>query len=588
MRWRLTLFYAGLMLVLVSGLGIFVYSQLDGFLIDSSANRLSYETAPKLSLGPAVKTETNTDTRALLQRLNTQIQTLNSQTIYATTYDANGQVVSADAGAALPQDQDTTTETSSNQFVSMKSPPAASQFEAARLANNYHYVEESNNSNRLVVLIIPVTIRQLVVPAPAPPPIDKKAQTGGPDVGATTVGVSSNNPSSSNVAQPSSPDEVAGFVVVAQPLFEADQILGQLRLILLLGATGTVIIILLLGLPVARFGLAPLKKMTLTAQRIAGGDLTQRVALKPLNARKSDKEAGGGIKGTDDEVRQLTVAFNQMLDRIEAAFSAQRRSEARTRRFVADASHELRTPLTTLGGSLDVLMMQAKNLPPQTQKFLNTMQREIDRLTRLVVNLLQLTRLDAGGTQVVHPEPVRLDTLIDQTFEGLSVLAGERHLNLENNKITGEGNTAALTEEVWVQADSDRLRQVLTNLIDNAIRYTAPDGTITLRAEYVSLPLTTTTNAVEKNWVKLEVADNGAGIPQNHLSHIFDRFYRADGARVGTGTNSNAGLGLSIVQAIIEAHGGQITVASEVGKGTIFTIYLPAATTSYRGLMERY
>lgn len=515
LRWRLTLFYAALLLILVTGLGVFVYFQLDHFLVDSSASRLSYQVQPKLNLPPQPKRDNSADNHPL-QRLNTQIRANlrsnnTSNPTYVATYNPQGQLV-------MPE---TTADAQSTAQPFQLSAPTLSQFESAKSTKDYHYVTDVAGQGRVVVLMLPVSNHDLN------PPL-----RGVPDL--------SNPPADSNV--------VVGFIVVAQALTETDAILSQLRLILLLGLAAALLLILLLGLPIAGLGLRPLKNMTATARRIAGGDLSQRVSLKPLR-KKSNREA------YDDEIRQLTVAFNQMLDQIEAAFAAQRRSEARTRQFVADASHELRSPLTTLGGSIDVLLMQAKNNPAQAEKLMQTMRREIDRISRLVVDLLQLTRLDANGSQSFQFEPVRLDTMVVQACEDFKVVAGAHQLIFEPK-------TAS---EVWVRGDADRLRQIFNNLLDNALRYTAPDGII-------KLSLSTESQAAS-GWAILQVQDNGVGIGAEHLPRIFDRFYRADPARART--TGNAGLGLSIIKAIVEAHAGSIEVQSQAGQGTTFTVRLP-------------
>lgn len=506
LRWRLTLFYAVLLLLLLAALGSFVYLQLEHFLIDTTASRLDYQVLARVAL-PRDKGRGPFDVPDSLQSLTTQLETLITNTTYAAIYNPQGQPVESNNSNNSAVAQPFTLPT-----------PTSGQFNSAAASTNfYYYSTELQGQGRVVVVIVPVNEGQLLQPRPNPPPN----------------------------APPFNRQRLAGFVVIAQPLTDADNILNQLKLILFLGSVGAIIIILLLGLPIARLGLRPLNRMTATARQIATGDLSGRVLL-----RRSDTRA------KQDEIAQLAVAFNQMLDQIETAFAALRQSETRTRRFVADASHELRSPLTTLGGSLDVLMMQAKNNPAQAEKLMTTMRREVDRMSRLVVDLLQLARLDADGSQSFEFVPLRLDKLAAEVCDDFQVVAGDHNLRCE----LGQG-------EVWVRGDADRLRQVLTNLIDNALRYTPADGTVAVSVK------TEQPKGSQKVKAVLQVRDSGVGIEAEHLPRIFDRFYRVDPARTRAG--GHAGLGLAIVQALVEAHGGTIEATSQPGQGTTFTIYLP-------------
>jgi two-component system OmpR family sensor kinase len=258
-----------------------------------------------------------------------------------------------------------------------------------------------------------------------------------------------------------------------------------------------------------------------------------------------------------DEVLQLGQSFNTMLDRIEEAFKAQQQSESRARRFAADASHEMRSPLTVIGGYLDVLLMGAKDDRAETERILLAMQRENNRLGRLVVDLLLLARIDANAGSVLRLQPVQLDEVAERAVANISLVAGERDV-----RAVVSGGQARVT------GDADQLYRVLTNLLDNAIRYTGPKGKITVAVEA----------DVEQGQVSVSVTDDGSGIPAEELPRIFDRFYRADPSR--TRDTGNAGLGLSICKSIVEAHGGCIGATSEPGRGTSVTFELPLHASS--------
>ncbi|WJW67864.1 ATP-binding protein [Candidatus Chlorohelix allophototropha] len=346
----------------------------------------------------------------------------------------------------------------------------------------------------------------------------------------------------------SQPGVPMGYVLLTASLKSAQDLLSETRFLLLVGLVGVAFLAVLAGNPLARLGLRPLKKITAIARHTRSTDFSQRV---PLPSGVSTKVS------SRDEVWQLATEFNAMLDKIEEAFTAQQLSEARMRQFVADASHELRSPLTIVGGYLEVLSMGAKNDPERAEHIIASMQMEIERLSHLVVDLLLLTRLEADGESVLKLVPVELEELLTRTLENTKMLAGERNLTLEVDP---------KTTPVWVRADADQLYRVLVNLIDNAVRYTEPQG-------HIRLALGLEKTATNEEWVTIRVSDDGCGIASEQLSHIFNRFYRADQSR--TRQTGNAGLGLAISKGIIEGHGGKIKVESTIGKGASFIILLP-------------
>jgi len=242
-----------------------------------------------------------------------------------------------------------------------------------------------------------------------------------------------------------------------------------------------------------------------------------------------------------DEVDRLAITFNEMLQRLENLFSTQQR-------FLADVSHELRTPLTIIRGNLALLK---QGDPAANEETLRTIDAESERMSRLLADLLLLAQSDAGAS-VSNRTPVELDTLLLDVYRQARVMAAARDGQL---KITlGE------EDQALVEGDPDRLKQLLLNLVDNAIKYT-PSGEVKLSL------------IKHDGQVGLRVADTGMGIPTEDLPHIFERFYRVDKAR--SREKGGTGLGLSIADWIAKAHGGFIQVESQPGKGSTFTIWLP-------------
>lgn len=261
--------------------------------------------------------------------------------------------------------------------------------------------------------------------------------------------------------------------------------------------------------------------------------------------------------GRQDEIGDLTMALNQTLERLETLFRTQQR-------FLADVSHELRTPLTTIRGNVD--LMRRMNVADES--FLNDIQAELERMTRLVNDLLLLARADVGGLPIER-KVVALDTLLLDVFRQISMLERQVDVILEE------------VDQVSVLGDADRLKQLMLNLAENAMKYTADGGSVCLGLSK------TATEA------HIKIADTGIGIAAEDLPYIFDRFYRVDKAR--TRVHGGSGLGLSIVKWIVDVHGGTMEVESEVSKGTTFYVTFPlwqgadksagngAATTSVRG-----
>jgi two-component system OmpR family sensor kinase len=311
----------------------------------------------------------------------------------------------------------------------------------------------------------------------------------------------------------------------------ADAILGQLGLYLVLGVLVGTIAGVCVVLWLTRIVLKPLDKMARTAEAIAGGDLNRRLRLP----------AGG------NEVARLGGAFDHMVDRLAANLQAQRR-------FVADASHELRTPLTSLEGLSEMLLMGADRGDGRAvQRMARSMHGEIGRMARLVSDLLTLSRLDSAAP--MQMAAVDAGKLLDNIAEQVTPLAEAREVRLD---VVREGNGPIL-----VFADPDRLKQVVLNLVDNALRYTPAAGEVRLSTGHDA-----TGN------VRIEVRDTGPGIAPEDIPYIFDRFYRGDPSRART--TGSTGLGLAIARSILQAHGGTIEVQSAPGSGACFIVTLPA------------
>jgi heavy metal sensor kinase len=296
------------------------------------------------------------------------------------------------------------------------------------------------------------------------------------------------------------------------------------RLLRVMIAVGFVALVLsfMVGSVIAGQALQPIDVISNAAKQItAADDLSKRIEYV----------------GPPDELGQLTTTFNATLERLERLFLVQRR-------FVADVSHELRTPLTTIQGNLD-LIKRMGNDPVS----LEAISSEVKRMTRLVGDLLLLAQADSGRLPL-RETLIDLDGLVLDVYKQTKLLATEVDLRIGD------------MQPVRVYGDSDRLRQLLLNLVTNAIKYTPAGGKVTLDL----------TNRDGYAW--LSVTDTGIGIPAEDLPHIFDRFYRVDKAR--DRKMGGFGLGLSIVGWIVEAHRGRITARSAVGKGSTFTVQLPA------------
>lgn len=290
---------------------------------------------------------------------------------------------------------------------------------------------------------------------------------------------------------------------------------------LLLGSYG--------GLLLANQALRPVDRITRAAGQIGAGDLSERVPLPPKM----------------DEIGRLATTFNHMIARLQAAFERQRQ-------FTSDASHELRTPLAVIRGDIEITLRRERT-PEEYQRALTSSLEEVIRLSRLVEDLLTLARADAGRTQL-RCEKISLDELSRKMVDYISPLAQQREQTLFYS---------APDEPVFINGDLQRLKQLLLNLLDNAIKYTEPSGTIELALKQ------------EGDQAVLQVKDTGRGIPPEDLPHIFDRFFR----RSRTTSDKRAsgfGLGLSIVKWIVDSHGGRVEATSEVGKGSIFTLRFPA------------
>ncbi|MCW2617547.1 MAG: Sensor protein, partial [Modestobacter sp.] len=294
-----------------------------------------------------------------------------------------------------------------------------------------------------------------------------------------------------------------------------------------------------------RNSLRPLQEVEHTAQAIAAGDLSRRV---PVGDERT-------------EVGRLSAALNGMLGRIESSFRAQqaseeqaRASEGRMRRFVADASHELRTPLTSIRGFAELHRQGAVHGPEDTGRIMQRIEAEATRMGLLVEDLLQLARLDQQRPLTLGP--VDLAELAGDAVHDARAVQPERPLSLLLDP--------SLTDVPVVQGDEARLRQVIGNLVTNALTHTPVDARVTVRLAE---------DAADPGIVVVAVSDEGPGLAPADAHRVFERFYRADASR--TRAAGGTGLGLSIVASLVAAHGGRVELTTAQGKGATFAVRLP-------------
>ena len=328
---------------------------------------------------------------------------------------------------------------------------------------------------------------------------------------------------------PLSPNIELGFAAVAEPLSVVNEGLSRLRRDFLAGVPLILVLASFGGYFLARKSLAPIESMNEQTKLITANSLSSRLA----------------VANSHDELGQLGTTINELLSRLELSFNEQQR-------FIADASHELRTPLAVLRGETEVALNKARS-PEEYKDSLALIQDEAERLSRIVEDLFTLARQPLQAPSLIK-ESVSLTQTVKDCGRAAEVLASRKHVRLKTETAGGD---------LILDGDDELLKQMILNLLDNAVKYTDAGGEVLL-------------SLVRSNGnARITVADNGVGITPADQDHVFDRFYRVDKAR--SRALGGAGLGLSIAQWIVDAHAGKIEVESEIGKGSKFTVVLPLA-----------
>ncbi len=336
--------------------------------------------------------------------------------------------------------------------------------------------------------------------------------------------------------------EIVGALFMAEPQqypqgFSPYDFLTNVNQAILISGLIAALAVVIVSLFLVRRLTRPLESLTVAAEQMRQGDYTHRV--EPPKSR--------------DELGRLSQAFNEMAETIESDISELHRQEQMRRDLLANIAHDLATPLTAIQGFSEALGDDVISDPAARQETAQLIAREVQRMRRLVADMQQMTSLESGRARL-DLAPLDMHGLVDETLAVIEPECEQAGITLRNE---------IPPRTVSVLADSDRVTQVLLNLLDNARRHTASGGTISVGAR--------ATDRMLSVWV----SDSGTGIDPADLPNIFERFYRADRAR--TGTTGGSGLGLSIVKAIITAHGGSITAESTPGKGTRITFDLPLA-----------
>jgi len=335
---------------------------------------------------------------------------------------------------------------------------------------------------------------------------------------------------------PISSDQALGFAAVAEPLSVIEEGLSRLRRDFFAGVPLVLLVASLAGYFLARKSLSSIASMSAQTQRISAESLSSR--LDVTNPR--------------DELGRLATTINDLLGRLENAFTEQQR-------FIADASHELRTPLAVLRGETEVALENTRTVD-EYQESLSLIKDEAERLSRIVEDLFILARQPIDAPAKLVREPVVLNDAVRDCARAAQVLATRKGVQL---------NVHNTSPPIALSGDEDLLKRMILNLLDNAVKYTPAGGEISLTLER------------ENGNAQIVVRDTGIGIPEQEQSRVFDRFYRVDKAR--SRTLGGAGLGLSIVRWIVDAHGGKIQIDSSDGVGSVFTVELPLRQSARYG-----
>ena len=328
------------------------------------------------------------------------------------------------------------------------------------------------------------------------------------------------------------PDAPLGWVEMSSPLSLSKQALGPMRNAIFLSGIGALVVAVIAGFLIGRTITDPLRSLAGTARRMAGGDLAARAGA----ARR-------------DEIGDLARQFNGMAESLEASFRDLRAERDSLKRFVADASHELRTPITALATFNELLQGSAADDPAARQEFLRESQGQLSRLQWITSNLLDLSRLDAGIAGL-SPGRHAAAEIVESAVAVSRAAARQKNVNLE---------VRDADPSLVVVCDGQRVQIALANLVANAVKFVPPGGA-------VSVAISTGGGRV-----RFTVQDNGPGISPEEQLLIFDRFYRGKGA-----SGEGAGLGLSIARSIANAHGGNVSVESTPGFGSVFTMEIPS------------
>lgn len=341
-------------------------------------------------------------------------------------------------------------------------------------------------------------------------------------------------------------DRVPYLVQAGTSLEGVEGALRRAAAILLILTPSVFLVALVGGWSLVSRALRPVDEITRTALELETRNLDRRI-VPPR---------------PDDEIGRLAGAFNEMIARLGQSFR-------QIEQFSADASHELKTPLTTIRGEAEVALMEELS-PAEYRRVLKSIVEEVERMSAVVENLLTLARADADRVRI-RRERVALHEVLIAVYEQIERVARDKGVTIELDEI----------DEVTVIGDPLWLKQLITNLVTNAVKYTPSGGEVRLSLveegakTFPSGPTERNQEQEAPRSALLRVADTGIGIPEEHQSHIFDRFYRVDAGR--SRDSGGSGLGLSIARWIAEEHGGSISVQSQVGKGSIFTVRLPAA-----------